>query len=89
MSCYLYTTSKEWERLSGIPIEEQTYEKIEAVDKLGATVVLKHGTEIFFKDKEYKLPIGTPAMATGGMGDTLAGMITSFVGQFDSLQRCR
>jgi NAD(P)H-hydrate repair Nnr-like enzyme with NAD(P)H-hydrate dehydratase domain len=22
-------------------------------------------------------------MATGGMGDTLAGMITSFVGQFD------
>ena len=25
-------------------------------------------------------------MATGGMGDTLAGMITSFVGQFDSLQ---
>ena len=79
---------KEWERLSGIPIEEQTYERNrEAVDKLGATVVLKkHGTEIFFKDKEYKLPIGTPAMATGGMGDTLAGMITSFVGQFDSLQ---
>ncbi|TBW74073.1 ADP-dependent NAD(P)H-hydrate dehydratase, partial [Staphylococcus epidermidis] len=72
----------------GIPIEEQTYERNrEAVDKLGATVVLKkHGTEIFFKDKEYKLPIGTPAMATGGMGDTLAGMITSFVGQFDSLQ---
>ena len=42
MSCYLYTTSKEWERLSGIPIEEQTYERNrEAVDKLGATVVLK------------------------------------------------
>ena len=39
---YLYTTSKEWERLSGIPIEEQTYERNrEAVDKLGATVVLK------------------------------------------------
>lgn len=33
---------KEWERLSGIPIEEQTYERNrEAVDKLGATVVLK------------------------------------------------
>src|SRR5699024_8151416 len=37
----------------------------------------------YFKDEDYKLPIGTPAMATGGMGDTLAGMITSFVGQFD------
>lgn len=24
-------------------------------------------------------------MATGGMGDTLAGMITSFVGQFDNV----
>lgn len=79
---------KEWERLSGIPIEEQTYERNrEAVDRLGATVVLKkHGTEIFFKDKEYKLQIGSPAMATGGMGDTLSGMITSFLGQFDSLE---
>ena len=55
---------KEWERLSGIPIEEQTYERnLEAVE-----------------------PIGTPAMATGGMGDTLAGMITSFVGQFDNFK---
>ena len=25
-------------------------------------------------------------MATGGMGDTLAGIITSFVGQFDDLE---
>ena len=76
---------KEWERLSNIPIEEQTYERNkEAVKALNATVVLKqHGTELYFKDHEYKLSIGTPAMATGGMGDTLAGMITSFVGQFD------
>ncbi|AVQ33980.1 NAD(P)H-hydrate dehydratase [Staphylococcus muscae] len=82
----IYTPhQKEWERLSGIPIEEQTYERNRAaVDKIGATVVLKkHGTEIFFRDNEYKLEIGTPAMATGGMGDTLAGMITSFIGQFD------
>ncbi len=55
---------KEWERLSGIPIEEQTYERREAVDRLGATVVLKkHGTEIFFKDEDFKLTIGSPAMA--------------------------
>ncbi|MGV3245071.1 NAD(P)H-hydrate dehydratase [Staphylococcus sp. 11262D007BW] len=82
----IYTPhQKEWERLSGIPIEEQTYERNrEAADHLDATVVLKkHGTEIFFKEDEYKLKIGSPAMATGGMGDTLAGMITSFVGQFD------
>ena len=88
MSCDFHSSSKEWERLSGIPIEEQTYERNrEAVNNLGATVVLKqHGTEIYFKDDAYKLSIGTPAMATGGMGDTLAGMITSFVGQFDSLK---
>lgn len=79
---------KEWERLSGIPIDEQTYERNrEAVNQLGATVVLKkHGTEIFFRNEDYKLAIGSPAMATGGMGDTLAGMITSFVGQFDSIK---
>ncbi len=61
------------ERLSGIPIEEQTYERNrEAVDRLGATVVLKkHGTEILFKNEDFKLTIGSPAMATGGMGDTL------------------
>ncbi len=75
----------EWERLSGIPIEEQTYERNrEAVDQIGTAVVLKqHGTEIYLKDKTYKLDIGTPAMATGGMGDTLSGIITSFIGQFD------
>ncbi|MBU8680663.1 carbohydrate kinase [Staphylococcus saprophyticus] len=79
---------KEWERLSGIPIEEQTYERNrEAADRIGATIVLKmHGTEIYFRGKNYKLPIGTPAMATGGMGDTLSGMITSFVGQFNDTE---
>ncbi|MCE5154192.1 NAD(P)H-hydrate dehydratase [Staphylococcus hyicus] len=87
-SCHvIYTPHQmEWERLSGIPIEDQTYERNrEAVNRLGATVVLKkHGTEIFFKEDEYKLQIGNPAMATGGMGDTLAGMITGFIGQFDN-----
>ncbi len=79
---------KEWERLSNIPVDEQTYERNrEAVDQLGSTVILKkHGTEIYFKNSDYKLPIGTPAMATGGMGDTLAGMITSFIGQFDNFE---
>ncbi len=49
------------ERLSGIPIEEQTYERNrEAVDRIGATNILKIcSTELYFKDKDYKLPIGT------------------------------
>src|SRR5699024_6187814 len=82
------THQKEWERLSGIPIEEQTHERNrEAVDNIGATIVLKmHGTEIYFKDSECKLPTGTPAMATGGMGDTIAGRITGLADKFNDLK---
>ena len=37
-----FTPHQKVERLSGIPIEEQTYERNrEAVDRIGATVVLK------------------------------------------------
>ncbi len=57
MSCDLYTTPQRMGTIKGILIEEQTYERNrEAVDRLGATVVLKkHGTEIFFKDEDFKL----------------------------------
>ena len=30
----------------------------------------------------YQLDVGGPYQATGGMGDTLAGMIAGFAGQF-------
>lgn len=75
----------EWQRLSGIPLSEQLPEKNQQVQtKLGAIVVLKsHRTEIYSKNKRLVNPLGTPAMATGGMGDTLAGMITGFLAQFE------
>lgn len=41
-----------------------------------------HRTEIYTTNEQYRNPLGTPAMATGGMGDTLAGMITGFLAQF-------
>ena len=74
----------EWQRLSGIHLKDQTEENNrEAVDKLGATVVLKkHHTEIYTPDKTYQLPIGSAAQAVGGMGDTLAGMVGCFTAQF-------
>lgn len=74
----IYTPHEmEWQRLSGIKIGEQTEDKNkEAQERLGATVVLKkHHTEIYTDDQVYQLPIGTPAQAVGGMGDTLAGMV--------------
>lgn len=81
---------KEWERLSGLKIADQTVEKSqEAVNSfpVGTIVVQKkHGTTIFQSGNAdyFQLNIGGPYQATGGMGDTLAGMIAGFVGQFNS-----
>lgn len=74
----------EWQRLSGIKIaDQQPSANQPVVNSLGATVVLKsHRTEIYADDQVYQLPIGTPAQAVGGMGDTLAGMVGGFTAQF-------
>lgn len=74
----------EWQRLSGINIPDQNEIANTAVQKkLGAMIVLKsHRTEIYSAKTSYRNSLGTPAMATGGMGDTLAGIITGFLAQF-------
>ncbi len=74
----------EWERLSGLDIADQTPENNqEKQKKLGATIVLKsHRTEIYDGEKIWRNTVGNAAMATGGMGDTLAGMIAGFIAQF-------
>lgn len=76
----------EWQRLSQLLINEQseTANKKKQAE-IGGTIVLKsHRTEIYGLTATYSNPIGTPAMATGGMGDTLAGMITGFLAQFEN-----
>ncbi len=77
----------EWQRLSGLAIADQTEENNQqAQQKLGSLVVLKsHRTQIYGSSIAQN-PLGTPAMATGGMGDTLAGMITSFLAQFEKTE---
>ncbi|MFC6289129.1 NAD(P)H-hydrate dehydratase [Levilactobacillus angrenensis] len=79
----------EWQRLSGIAIAQQTpAANRQAVDRLHATVVVKsHRTEIYTATQTYVNPLGTPAQATGGMGDTLAGMIGGFTAQFTPLDQ--
>lgn len=75
----------EWQRLSDLAIEDQTPQANLAVQKqLGFNLVLKKpGTELYLTDGScYQLTVGTPAMATGGMGDTLAGMVAAFLAQF-------
>ncbi len=75
---------KEWERLSHLSLAEQTIETNRRVQKkLVSTVILKkHRTEIYAATDIWQNTLGTPAMATGGMGDTLAGILASFLAQF-------
>lgn len=79
---------KEWEKLSGITIEKQKEDTTASaltsfpkgtilVEKGLATRVWQAGQSDY-----YQLQVGGPYQATGGMGDTLAGMIAGFVGQF-------
>lgn len=78
----------EWQRLSKIKIVEQTNVKNQEVLKKmfpagNIILVLKSNhTKVYYRNQIYLNPLGNPGMATGGMGDTLAGMIGSFCGQF-------
>lgn len=75
----------EWERLSHLnPDQENPADNQVIRDSIGATLVLKSDrTEVYTKDQIYKNTAGNPGMAVGGMGDTLAGMVTGMVKQFD------
>lgn len=75
---------KEWQRLTKLKPEEQTKDLNNHFRKqLNATIVLKkHHSEIYFDDETWQNVAGNPAMATGGMGDTLAGMLAGFIAQF-------
>lgn len=79
----------EWQRLSQIRIPFQTDSaNIDALNQLipdsNAMLVLKSNhTHIYNgKGQVFVNPLGNPGMATGGMGDTLAGIIGGFVAQF-------
>ncbi|MFC5679945.1 NAD(P)H-hydrate dehydratase [Streptococcus downii] len=79
---------KEWERLSGIALDHQNTETTARalssfpqgtilVEKGPATRIWQAG-----QSEYYQLEVGGPYQATGGMGDTLTGMIAGFAGQF-------
>ena len=79
---------KEWEKLSGIAIEKQK-EATTACTLTSfpqGTILVEKGpaTRIWQASQSdyYQLQVGGPYQATGGMGDTLAGMIAGFAGQF-------
>ena len=79
---------KEWEAMSGLAIGDQGEEATrQSLSQLPpASILVQKGpqTKIWQQGQAdyYQLTVGGPYQATGGMGDTLAGMIAGFVGQF-------
>ncbi len=78
----------EMSRLMGRTIAEVQADRVASVRMLAterrATIVLKgDGTLIGFPDGRVWInPTGSPAMATGGTGDVLTGMVAGLLGQF-------
>ena len=79
----------EWEKLSGLAVSQQEPNANTKIQqKIGGTIVLKSNrTEVYVEDAVWKNTVGNPAMATGGMGDTLAGMIAGFTAQFKDQEK--
>ena len=79
---------KEWEAMSGLAIEDQGEEATrQSLSQLPPeSILVQKGpqTKIWQQGQAdyYQLSVGGPYQATGGMGDTLAGMIAGFAGQF-------
>ncbi|MGM9987425.1 MAG: NAD(P)H-hydrate dehydratase [Bacillaceae bacterium] len=76
----------EMARLTGLSIEEIRKNRLdiakEFAKKHGVVLLLKgYQTIITDGDTLFVNPTGNSAMANGGMGDTLTGIITSFIGQ--------
>lgn len=74
----------EWKWLSGIePPADDFIQNQKIKHEFQATVILKKNrTEIYIEDEIWQNTSGNPSMATGGMGDTLTGILASFLGQF-------
>ena len=79
---------KEWEAMSGLAIADQGEEATrQSLSQLPpASILVQKGPQTkIWEQKQtdyYQLSVGGPYQATGGMGDTLAGMIAGFAGQF-------
>lgn len=77
----------EWQRLSHLPIHEQNEEnnhkQLQKLNPNATLILKKHLSEIYYQDQALQIQAGNAGMATGGMGDTLTGIIAGFVGQFN------
>ncbi len=75
----------EWERIMKKPMHKinQDSEWIHFAQMHQACIVAKGApTSVITEQQRYQNTSGNPSQAVGGMGDTLTGIIASFVGQF-------
>lgn len=76
----------EWQRLSHLPINEQipenNFKQLQSLNSQAVLILKKHLSEIYYQDQVFQIQAGNPGMATGGMGDTLTGIMAGFIGQF-------
>lgn len=75
----------EWERVMGVKLSEVASETefTEHAKHHNATLIAKGApTKVIIGNQVYENTSGNPSQATGGMGDTLTGIIASLVGQF-------
>ena len=75
----------EWQRLSGVPASQPEQQAQSAMDYAArhVCVVLLKGHRTLITDglRSVRNQTGTPAMATGGSGDVLTGVITALICQ--------
>ena len=79
----------EWERLTNIRAPAADFDTNKKQQtRLNAYIILKKPkTEVYFDEEVWQNTAGNPSMATGGMGDTLTGILASFLGQFDNKEQ--
>lgn len=74
----------EWKKLSGLGTGQMAPEINQRIQReLKASLVLKASpSQVYLEDEIWLNTTGNPAQATAGMGDTLAGIIAGFLGQY-------
>ena len=81
----------EWAKLSSVMVAYQDSMELNDLQRktlnIDVLVLKKYHTVILSENRQMQLLIGGPYQATGGMGDTLAGLIAGFVGQFAEPRR--
>ncbi|CAK1234856.1 NAD(P)H-hydrate dehydratase domain (Nnr2) [Fructobacillus cardui] len=82
----------EWQRFGQVAIADQSkednnWEALVAMNAEPILVLKSDQTQVYLENELYQLTVGGPYQATGGMGDTLAGIIAAFIAQFQDTNR--